>query len=116
MSSKIITKKEIVKKISEETNLTQVDTKIVVQKTLDAIVDSLVETGRIELRNFGVFEVKLREPRKARNPRTGKEVMVAAKYVVTFKPGKVMQDLVAKTKPVTEEPPEPTVTPVPTQE
>jgi len=56
MNNRIITKKEIVKKISEETNLTQVDTKIVVQKTLDAIVDSLVETGRIELRNFGVFE------------------------------------------------------------
>jgi len=95
MNNKIITKKEIVKKISDETKLTQVDTKIVVQKTLDAIVSSLVETGRIELRNFGVFEVKLREPRKARNPRTGKEVMVEAKHVVTFKPGKVMQDLVA---------------------
>lgn len=91
----MITKKEIVKKISEETHLTQVDTKIVVQKTLDAIVQSLVETGRIELRNFGVFEVKRREPRKARNPRTGKEVQVAAKHVVTFKPGKVMQDVVA---------------------
>ena len=91
----MITKKEIVKKISEEIRLTQVDTKAVVQKTLDAIVQSLVEAGRIELRNFGVFEVKRREPRKARNPRTGKEVQVAAKHVVTFKPGKVMQDVVA---------------------
>lgn len=91
----MITKKEIVKRISEETRLTQVDTKVVVQKTLDAIIGSLVEHGRIELRNFGVFEVKRREPRKARNPRTGKEVFVEAKHVVTFKPGKVMQDLVS---------------------
>jgi integration host factor subunit beta len=91
----MITKKDIVKKISEETQLTQVETKIVVQKTFDAIVSSLVEHGRIELRNFGVFEVKRREPRRARNPRTGKEVYVEAKHVVTFKPGKVMQDLVA---------------------
>ena len=87
-----VTKKEIVKTISEEVDLTQLKTKEVVQKTFDAIVDTLVRTGRIELRNFGVFEVKKREPRKARNPRTGAEVYVPAKNVVTFKPGKEMAD------------------------
>lgn len=89
-----MTKKEIVKAISEEIGLTQLKTKEIVQKTFDAIVDTLVRDGRIELRNFGVFEVKKRAARKARNPRTGERVDVAAKYVVTFKPGKEMEERV----------------------
>ena len=55
---------------------------------------TLLETGRIELRNFGVFEVKQRKARKARNPRTGDKVNVPPKNVVTFKPGKEMEELV----------------------
>jgi len=86
-----VTKKEIVRTISEEIGLTQLKTKEIVQKTFDAIVETLVEDGRIELRNFGVFEVKRRAPRKARNPRTGEQVAVAEKFVVTFKPGKEME-------------------------
>ena len=89
-----MTKKEIVKTISEEIGLTQLKTKEIVQKTFDAIVETLVEDGRIELRNFGVFEVKKRAARKARNPRTGDKVFVPEKYVVTFKPGKEMEERV----------------------
>jgi len=89
-----VTKKEIVRTISEEIGLTQLKTKEIVQKTFDAIVRALVAEGRIELRNFGVFEVKRRAPRKARNPRTGDQVNVAEKYVVTFKPGKEMEEQV----------------------
>jgi integration host factor subunit beta len=89
-----VTKKEIVKTISEEIGLTQLKTKEIVQKTFDAIVETLVEEKRIELRNFGVFEVKKRAARKARNPRTGDKVYVPAKYVVTFKPGKEMEERV----------------------
>ena len=89
-----MTKKEIVKTISEEIGLTQLKTKEIVQKTFDAIVETLVGDGRIELRNFGVFEVKKRAARKARNPRTGDKVFVPAKYVVTFKPGKEMEERV----------------------
>ena len=88
------TKKEIVKAISEQTGLTQLKTKEIVQKTFDAIVETLVEDRRIELRNFGVFEVKKRAARKARNPRTGDKVYVPAKFVVTFKPGKEMEERV----------------------
>ena len=88
------TKKDIVKEIAARTGLTQVDTKRVVQQTFDAILDALVQEGRIELRNFGVFTVKTRAERKARNPRTGAEVMVAAKKVVTFKPGRKMEELI----------------------
>lgn len=94
-----MTKKEIVKRISDEIGLTQLKTKDIVQRTLDAIIHTLVTEGRIELRNFGVFEVKRRAPRKARNPRTGDKVFVPAKNVVTFKPGKEMEELVRKMNP-----------------
>lgn len=89
-----MTKKEIVKAISDEIGMTQLKTKEIVQKTFDAIVETLIEERRIELRNFGVFEVKKRAPRKARNPRTGEKVFVPEKYVVTFKPGKEMEEKV----------------------
>jgi integration host factor subunit beta len=99
-----VTKKEIVKTICERANkqkppllkgnLTQLATKEIVQWTFDAIIKTLVKEGRIELRNFGVFEVKQRKPRKARNPRTGARVDVEAKNVVTFQPGKEMEEQV----------------------
>ena len=89
-----MTKKEIVKTISEAIGMTQLKTKEIVQKTFDAIVETLVEDRRIELRNFGVFEVKERAARKARNPRTGQRVDVPEKFVVTFKPGKEMEEKV----------------------
>jgi nucleoid DNA-binding protein len=89
-----VTKKEIVKTISDEIGMTQLKTKEIVQKTFNAIVETLVEERRIELRNFGVFEVKARAARKARNPRTGQRVDVPEKFVVTFKPGKEMEEKV----------------------
>jgi integration host factor subunit beta len=89
-----VTKKEIVKAISEEIGMTQLKTKEIVQKTFDAIVKTLIAEKRIELRNFGVFEVKKRAARKARNPRTGAKVFVPEKFVVTFKPGKEMEEKV----------------------
>ena len=99
-----MTKKEIVRHICDEANkqkllkgnLTQLATKEIVQWTFDAIIETLVTEGRIELRNFGVFEVKQRKPRKARNPRTGARVDVEAKNVVTFQPGKTMEERVRK--------------------
>ena len=97
-----MTKKEIVKQISEEIGLTQLKTKEIVQKTFDAIVETLIRETRIELRNFGVFEVKRRKARKARNPRTGEKVDVEPKNVVTFKPGKEMEERVRNMKNVPE--------------
>jgi nucleoid DNA-binding protein len=91
-----VTKKEIVKQISEKLGMTQLKTKEIVQQTFDAIVDTLLAEKRIELRNFGVFEVKRRKARKARNPRTGERVDVEPKFVVTFKPGKEMEEKVRK--------------------
>ena len=71
------------------------DTLPIVQKTLDAIINVLATEGRIELRNFGVFTVKKRKPRQARNPRTGDKVMVGEKTTVTFKPGRSVEQRLA---------------------
>lgn len=85
-----MTKQDIVRTISEEEGLTQQQAKKIVQRTFNALIDCLVNERRVELRNFGVFEVKQRAARRARNPRTGKKVDVPAKYTVTFRPGKEM--------------------------
>src|SRR2546429_7189089 len=100
----VVTKKEIVKQISERAGLTQLRTKDIVQWTFDAIVETLISEGRIELRNFGVFEVKRRKARKARNPRTGAKVDVEPKNVVTFQPGKEMEERVRVTARVPDRP------------
>jgi DNA-binding protein HU-beta/integration host factor subunit beta len=85
------TKKDLVKTIAERIDLPQLRTRQIVQQTFDALIDALVEEGRVELRNFGIFQIKRREARMARNPRTGQAVPVLAKTIVTFKPGKEME-------------------------
>ncbi len=86
-----MTKKDIVLRVASETGLKQLDVKKVVQRSLDAIVDSLSKGDTVELRNFGIFKVKSRKGRTGRNPRTGEKVPVAPKRVATFKPGLVMK-------------------------
>ena len=93
-----MTKKEMARAIAEETGLTQLQVQEVVQKVVEGITQTLVRDGRIELRNFGVFAVRQRKPRKARNPRTGERVKVPAKRVVTFKPGREMGQRVGQLK------------------
>ncbi len=83
-----MTKKDIVRRIAAELDIDQTLTRKVVQNCLDTIIDVLTTEGRIELRNFGVFEVKTRAPRKARNPKTNQVVHVPAKQVITFTAGK----------------------------
>ena len=89
-----MTKKDIVMKISSEVNLTQIDVKKIVQRTLDSILEALERGETVELRNFGVFKVKNRRGRLGRNPRTGEEVRVPEKKVVVFKPGLVLKNKV----------------------
>ena len=97
-----MTKKEIVRTISEEIGLTQLQTKEIVQKTFNAIVEALVEEGRIELRNFGVFEVKIRKGRVGRNPNKPEtDVPIPARAMVKFKAGKEMRAKVLKLTPET---------------
>jgi nucleoid DNA-binding protein len=87
-----MTKREIAKKISEQSGITALVALEVVQMVFDGIIETLLDEGRIELRNFGVFEVKRRRARKARNPRTGEKLSVPERSVVTFKPGREMEE------------------------
>ena len=89
-----MTKKDIVLRVADETNLKQIDVKKVVQKTFDYIVEALVRGEKIELRNFGVFKIKQRKSRTGRNPRTGEVVPVPPRKVVVFKAGLEMKQKV----------------------
>ena len=93
-----MTKKEIVQYIAEKVGVHRIQAQEIVQSVFDGITETLVQEGRIELRNFGVFEVKKRKPRNGRNPRTGENVKVPARMVVTFKPGRVMEERVGQMK------------------
>ena len=88
-----MTKKEIVKDLSRRYGIDQAVTREIVQGVLDSIVDSLARTGRIELRNFGVFEIRRRAARVARNPRTNEPIKLPPRDVVVFQPGKKLQEL-----------------------
>jgi nucleoid DNA-binding protein len=89
-----MTKKDIILKVSDETNLKQIDVKKVVQKTFDCIVDALARGEKIELRNFGVFKIKQRKSRTGRNPRTNQVIPVPPRKVVVFKSGLEMKQRV----------------------
>jgi nucleoid DNA-binding protein len=91
-----MTKRDIAKNISEQSGITVLLALEAVQMVFDGIRETLLDEGRIELRNFGIFEVKRRRARKARNPRTGERVSVPEKTVVTFKPGREMQERVSQ--------------------
>jgi nucleoid DNA-binding protein len=86
-----MTKKDIVLKIAEETDIKQIDVKKVVQRALDQITLALSKGETVELRNFGVFKVKSRKPRLGRNPKTGDQVPIPERKVVTFKAGMIMK-------------------------
>ncbi|MBK8206632.1 MAG: integration host factor subunit beta [Planctomycetes bacterium] len=91
-SRRTITKKELVLRIAEKTQQKQTITRDIIQMFIDEVITELARGNRLELRDFGVFEVKIRKARKARNPKTGAEVRVPEKRVVTIKPGKKMKE------------------------
>lgn len=92
-----LTKRDLVVKISNETGLVQHDVFDVVQRTLDHITNALAEGDTVELRNFGVLEVKLTKPRVGRNPnQPGSSFVIPARATVKFKSGKIMKQKVAK--------------------
>ena len=93
-----MTKKDIARAISDRAGIPFAQALEVVQGAFDRIIDTLATEGRIELRNFGVFEVKRRKARKARNPRTGEGVAVPERVVVVFKPGLEMLQRVGQMK------------------
>ncbi|MEZ6194328.1 MAG: HU family DNA-binding protein [Planctomycetota bacterium] len=89
-----VTKKELAYRISEKTGLKKVVIKKIIQSFIDEIITELAQGNRLEFREFGVFEIKTRAARKARNPRTGVRVDVPEKSVVHFKAGRLMKERV----------------------
>ena len=87
-----LTKNDIVRTLAEKYELEIASTRRVVQGTLDMVLDALLKGDKVELRNFGVFEVIQRKGRIARNPKSRQEVFIPERKVVKFKPGKVMED------------------------
>lgn len=95
-----MTKRDLVIRIADETGQTQEQVLEVIQKTLDYISEALAEGKTIELRNFGVFEVKIRKARIGRNPNSpDHDVPIPPRAVVKFKPGKEMRESVLKLTP-----------------
>ena len=86
-----ITKKELIDRIADSTGSRRVLVKKVVQQFLDEIVAELGRGNRLEFRDFGVFETKLRKARKAQNPKTLEPVEVPEKRTVKFKVGRLMK-------------------------
>jgi len=86
-----ITKKQLIDRIADTTNTRRVLVKRVVQQFLDEIVDELGKGNRLEFRDFGVFESKVRKARKAQNPKTLQPVAVPEKRTVKFKVGRLMK-------------------------
>ena len=80
-----LTKRELVIQVASKLGMTQNEVADIVQATFDTITETLVEGNRLEIRNFGVFEVKARDSRVGRNPRTGVEVPIPEKRVASFK-------------------------------
>ena len=90
-----LTKRDMVVKISADVGITQQQTFDVIQKTLEHITDSLAAGDNVELRNFGVFEVRLTKSRIGRNPNKPEtDVIIPARATVKFKPGKVLRQRV----------------------
>src|SRR6266850_7562744 len=92
-----MTKRDLVIRISNETSLVQQSVLEVVQKTLDYIAEAVAQGKKVELRNFGVFEVKVRKARIGRNPNAPEnDVRIPPRAVVKFKPGKQLRMEVLK--------------------
>lgn len=95
-----MTKRDLVIRISEETGMVQQQVLDVVQRTLDYLAEAVSKGRKVELRNFGVFEVKVRKARVGRNPNNpGTDVPIPQRAVVKFKPGKEMREAVLKLSP-----------------
>src|SRR5829696_728447 len=95
-----MTKRDLVVRISDETGMVQQQVQDIVQRTLDIIAESLAKGSKVELRNFGVFDVKVRKARIGRNPNAPtNDVRIPPRAIVRFKPGKEMREAVAQLSP-----------------
>ena len=89
-------KRDLIDTVSASAEITKKEAELVVNATLDAIVEGIVKEGKVVLPGFGSFETRTRTERTARNIKTGEKIKVPAKKVPAFKPGKAMKDAVGK--------------------
>src|SRR5688500_19064556 len=92
-----MTKAELVEEVSRVSDLTKKHSELIVETVFRSIIEALQRGEKIELRGFGSFRLRQREPRKGRNPKTGDKVDVPPKKVPYFKPGKELKDLINQT-------------------
>ena len=89
-----MTKADLVADVATTNRLTRLDAELVVQTVLDSIVEALNSGEKVELRGFGSFRHRKRNPRQGRNPKTGEAVRVPAKRIPYFRPGKGLKELI----------------------
>jgi integration host factor subunit beta len=89
-----MTKAELIDEVSKVVEMTRKDSEIIVETIFDSIVSSLHKGDKIEIRGFGSFRTRQRQPRVGRNPKTGSRVEVPSKRIPYFKPSKELRDLV----------------------
>lgn len=96
MAENTVNKKNIVDQVSERVGLTKKDAGEATETVLNVIKESLEKGDRVNIINFGSFEVRERAPRTGRNPQTGEEIKIPAHQTPAFKPGKLLRDAVRK--------------------
>ncbi len=89
-----MTKAELVEEVARETDLTRKHSEVIVEAVFSSIIEALQKGDKIELRGFGSFRLRRRDGRTGRNPKTGAGVVVPAKKVPRFKPGKELRELI----------------------
>ncbi len=89
-----MTKAELIDEVSKVVEMTRKDSELIVETIFDSIVNSLHKGDKIEIRGFGSFRTRQRQPRVGRNPKTGSRVEVPSKRIPFFKPSKELRDLV----------------------
>ena len=89
-----MTKADIVDKVAAGTGLTKLETEAIIEGFIKTVIESLKEGKGIEIRGFGSYKVKKKNPRQARNPKTGEQVFVPEHYVPTFKFSKEFKEIV----------------------
>jgi|ERR1700686_758243 integration host factor subunit beta len=89
-----MTKAELIEEVSRVVEMTRKDSEVIVEAIFDSVVRALRGGDKIEIRGFGSFRTRQRQPRVGRNPKTGARVDVPAKRIPFFKPSKELKDLV----------------------
>src|ERR687894_2101935 len=95
---KTVTKADLIEEVSRVVEMTRKDSEVIVEAIFDSVVRALRTGDKIEIRGFGSFRTRQRQPRVGRNPKTGTRVEVPSKRIPYFKPSKELKDLVNQTQ------------------